>query len=309
MAGLIFDPAESALLPRLVGEERLVTANALNALNNNLGRLIGPVMGGLLYAGGGLPAVVAVDVASFAVSAALIMAIRANARPERVDPPADGTSAWSRAVGEWRAGLRLVGRDRALSAIFLAFAIGTVGEGTFAVGFTPLVIDVLDGGAAGAGVLASAQAIGGLLAGVLVARIALNSSPRVLFAGGLIGLGLADIGVANAAAFAPTGPGALIAASGFMLLAGFPVVAAFAAGHGLLQTLTTDAYRGRVFGSLATIQGMAVLIGLALGGAAIDAIGVVPVLSVGAAMWVVGGVFALIRLPRDVGDASDMEEP
>ncbi|HYI82938.1 MAG TPA: MFS transporter, partial [Acetobacteraceae bacterium] len=307
VAGLLFDPAESALLPRLVGEERLVTANALNALNNNLGRLVGPVMGGLLYAGGGLPAVVAVDVASFAVSAALIMAIRANARPERSDLPVDGTSTWGRAIGEWRAGVQHVGRDRALSAIFLAFGIGTIGEGTFAVGFTPLVIDVLDGGAAGAGVLASAQAIGGLLAGVLVARIALKHSPRVLFAGGLIGLGLADIGMANATAFAPPGTGAMIAASGFMLLAGFPVVAAFAAGHGLLQTLTADAYRGRVFGALRTIQGMATLVGLAIGGAAIDAVGVIPALSVGAAMWVVGGVLALIRLPRGVGDAQDGE--
>ena len=87
-----------------------------------------------------------------------------------------------------------------------------------------------------------------------------------------------------------------------MLLAGFPVVAAFAAGHGLLQTLTADAFRGRVFGALGAIQGMATLVGLTLGAAAIDAIGVVPVVSVGAAMWIVGGVFALTRLARDVGD-------
>ncbi|MBW3633715.1 MAG: MFS transporter, partial [Chloroflexi bacterium] len=273
--GLLFEPAESALLPRLVGEERLVSANALNALNNNLGRLLGPAAGGLLYAGGGLPAVVIVDAASFAVSAVLIMAIRANARPEESNQQADGASAWGTMVGEWRAGLQLVGRDRALSAIFLAFGIGTVGEGTFAAGFTPLAIDVLEGCAAGKGILASAQAIGGLLAGALVARIALTRSPRVLFAGGLIGLGLADLGMANAAALAPPGTGAMIAASGFMLLAGVPVVAAFAAGHGLLQTLTADAYRGRVFGALGTVQGMATLVGLTLGAPAIDAIGVV----------------------------------
>jgi MFS family permease len=96
VGGLIFDPAESALLPRLVGEERLVTANALNALNNNIGRLVGPVAGGLLYAAGGLPAVVIVDAASFALSAALIMAIRANARPEREGESADGASPWAR---------------------------------------------------------------------------------------------------------------------------------------------------------------------------------------------------------------------
>jgi hypothetical protein len=303
VVGLIFDPAESALLPRLVGEERLVTANALNALNNNIGRLVGPVAGGLLYAGGGLSAVVIVDAASFALSAALILAIRANARPKRDDDAGDGASAWGRMIDEWRAGLRLVGRDRALSTIFIAVGLGFFGEGTFGVGFTPLVIDVLDGGAAGAGVLASAQAIGGLLAGVLVARVALKVSPRVLFAGGMIGLGLTDLGVANAAMLASPGPAAMAVGSTFMLLAGFPVVSSAAAGHGLLQTLTTDAFRGRVFGALGTIQGLATLVGLILGAAAIDTIGVVPVVSLGSAMWIAGGVFALTRLARDVGDA------
>ena len=301
IGGLFFDPAESALLPRLVGEEQLVTANALNALNNNLGRLVGPALGGLLYASGGLPTVVVVDAASFAVSAALIAAIRTPARPEQADGPAIGASAWHRATGEWLAGLRLVGRDRALRTIFLASGVGMLGEGTFSVGYTPLVIDVLEGGATGAGVLSSAQAIGGLVAGAAVARVALSTPPRLLFAGGMIGLGFTDLGVANAGTLVPPGAAAVIAASGFMLLAGFPVVASSSARHGLLQRLTTDAFRGRVFGALGAIHGLSILVGLGLGGLAIEAVGVVPVVSVGAAMWIVGGVFALARLPRDVG--------
>src|SRR4051812_4723150 len=183
--GLFFTPAESALLPRLVGEERLVTANALNALNNNIGRLVGPVAGGLLYAAGGLPAVVIVDAASFALSATLIMAIRTSARPER-DKPTDAASAWGRMVSEWRAGLQLVGQNRALRTIFIAAGIGLLGEGTFSVGFTPLVIDVLEGGAAGAGVLASAQAIGGLLAGGVNPRAPLTPLPPGVPSGGLV---------------------------------------------------------------------------------------------------------------------------
>jgi hypothetical protein len=139
---------------------------------------------------------------------------------------------------------------------------------------------------------------------VLVARAALKLSPRVLLAGGMIGLGLTDLGVANAALLAPPGPGAMAVGSIFMLLAGFPVVSSTAAEHGLLQTLTADAYRGRVFGALGAIQGMAILVGLTLGAAAIDAIGVVPVVSLGAMMWIVGGVFALARLARDVGDTT-----
>src|SRR5918997_4998220 len=46
--GQFFRPAENALLPRLVGEERLVPANALNALNDNLSRVIGPAIGALV---------------------------------------------------------------------------------------------------------------------------------------------------------------------------------------------------------------------------------------------------------------------
>ena len=57
--------------------------------------------------------------------------------------------------------MHLVGHDRALRVIFLSTGVGMLGEGTFSVGYTPLVIDVLQGGAAGAGALASAQAIGG----------------------------------------------------------------------------------------------------------------------------------------------------
>jgi predicted MFS family arabinose efflux permease len=292
---LFFDPAEAALLPRLVGEERLVTANALNALNNNLGRLVGPAAGGLLYAGGGLATVVLVDVSSFVASAALIALIRSDARPESVAVSAAKAAPWKKVAGEWREGLQLVGRDRALRTIFLAYGIGFVGEGTFSVGFTPLILNVLEGGEEGVGALLAAQAVGGLVAGVIVARVAAIVAPWRLFVGGLIGLGLADLGFANAASLATPGPPAVTLAAAFMVAAGLPVVAGNAAGSGLLQGLTADAFRGRVFGALGTVDGLATLFGLAIGGPAVDAIGVVPVMSAGAAMWIVGGVFALSR--------------
>src|SRR6476620_7026698 len=44
--GQFFRPAENALLPLLVGTEQLVPANALNALHDNLGRLIGAALSG-----------------------------------------------------------------------------------------------------------------------------------------------------------------------------------------------------------------------------------------------------------------------
>jgi MFS family permease len=298
--GLIFDPAESALLPRLVGEERLVTANALNALNNNLGRLIGPAVGGVLYARGGLGAVVLVDVASFAVSAGLIALIRTDSRPERSETVAE-RSPWGRLRDELRAGLRLVGESRVLSAVFLSLGIGLLGEGTFEVGFPPLVLDVFAGGASGAGIILSAQAVGGLIAGALVARAGESIPPRILYGGGLIGLGLADLGTVNATAVVSPGMPAVALASFFMVLAGFPVVALNAAAQGILQRETLDAFRGRVFGALSAVQGVSMLAGLGLGALVIDRVGVVAVLSAGAAMWIVAGALALARLPGDAG--------
>lgn len=299
--GLLFSPAESAYLPKLVGEERLVTANALNALNDNLGRLIGPAVGGVLYATSELTGVVLVDAATFILSAVLIFAIRASGRPETMETSSSATSAWARAFEEWRAGLALVRGRPALRVIFTAFGIGCLGEGTFEVGFTPLAVSVLAGGAQGAGTLMSAQAVGGLLAGAGAAGAADRFPPWLLMGAGLTLLGVCDLGMANASALVPPGPPAIAVASIFMFLAGFPVVAGMAAGNGMLQAETEDAYRGRVFGALGAVEGITILIGIVLGSVAIDRLGVVPVISAGAAMWILGGLIALVWLPRDAG--------
>src|SRR5690242_9125477 len=45
---LFFSPARSALVPLLVGEEHLTEANGLDMVSDNLARLIGPSLGGIL---------------------------------------------------------------------------------------------------------------------------------------------------------------------------------------------------------------------------------------------------------------------
>ena len=59
-------PAEAALLPTLVPRDQLVQANALNVLNNRLGRLAGVPLGAALLSWWGLEVVVVVDVVTFA---------------------------------------------------------------------------------------------------------------------------------------------------------------------------------------------------------------------------------------------------
>jgi len=52
VANLFFGPANNALLPQLVSEDELVTANSLDALGENVARIVGPAVGGALMASG-----------------------------------------------------------------------------------------------------------------------------------------------------------------------------------------------------------------------------------------------------------------
>ena len=56
---LLVLPGRGRLLPNLLEnpDDDLVTANALNGMNNYLARLIGPAIGGIIVATGGLMAV------------------------------------------------------------------------------------------------------------------------------------------------------------------------------------------------------------------------------------------------------------
>jgi len=79
-----FQPAESALLPHLADEERLVSANALTSLNNNIARLAGPPIGGVLIGFFGLNSVALFDSASF-----LIEPVNQTSRLQLSRPPQD----------------------------------------------------------------------------------------------------------------------------------------------------------------------------------------------------------------------------
>ena len=76
LAGLVVAPAENSLLPTLVGRDRLMVANSLNALNDNIARIAGPALGGLIGAYVGFAGVVVVNAACYAVAALLVALIR-----------------------------------------------------------------------------------------------------------------------------------------------------------------------------------------------------------------------------------------
>jgi len=96
------EPAEQALLPNLVDEAHLVPANALTGLNNNLSRLVGPPLGGLVVGAWGLAGVGLLDAISFFTAAVLVALVRADGRDGAATRPipADGRTAFATAWAE-----------------------------------------------------------------------------------------------------------------------------------------------------------------------------------------------------------------
>jgi MFS family permease len=67
-----FGPAMTAIIPELVPPDILQAGNAVRGLSRQLGRLGGPVLGGVIVAVAGPPIAFALDAASFFLSFALL---------------------------------------------------------------------------------------------------------------------------------------------------------------------------------------------------------------------------------------------
>lgn len=289
-----FDPAENALLPNLVGEENLFSANSLNALNNNLARLIGPTLGGAVAIGLGLPWVVLIDAGSFLTAALLIGLIRQPKRAATATAPPVAALSFMAIWRELLAGLQLILRQRLVTILFAIAAITAVGEGVISVLFIPFVTRVLGGEALELGWLMSAQAIGGLIGGVIIARLGTRIKPRALLGFSSIVFGLIDLAIFNYPAFFP---GIAIALVLFVAV-GLPSAAFGASYSTLLQSIVEDEYRGRIFGALNTTFALLMLGGMGLASVAGDVLGIVPVINIQGYGYVMAGLLALALLRR-----------
>jgi MFS family permease len=300
-----FGPAENALLPRLVSEEHLVSANSLNSLNNNLARLIGPALGGTAAALIGLSGVALLDAGSFLVAALLIALITGrHTAAQDSHPPAGASGAWKRVWHEWLAGMRLISGNRTLRIIFGLLAITSLGEGVFGVLFVVFVNRILGGGAAEIGWLMSAQAVGGLLGGLLVGWLGARVPAARLIGIPTILFGAIDLAIFNYPRFFPGFLPVLL----LFVAVGVPGIFKVTGVNTLLQISVDDAFRGRVFGAFGMVASLMALIGLTLAGLIGDRVGVITVLNIQGAVYILAGLMVLTLL-RGAGRAPAHQQP
>lgn len=282
-----FIPAKSAIIPQIVDQEHLLTANSLNATSQELTRLVGPFLGGVLLGLFGLGSVIIVDACSFLFSAAMIALIvlpASTARSEKQELGSGLVKVWH----EWLAGMRLVRQVRLVTAIFAVMGVALIGEGIIEVVIPGYVSLVMHGNALVLGWLMSAQAIGGILGSLLIVRISklISLSWLIPLCGLVLGCVLALI------ALVPV----LSIALPLIAVAGITIIGFFVSQTTLLQSSVRNEYQGRIFGALSTLQGIVMLIGMGLASGLGDKIGIVPMVLIDALCNILAALlsFALI---------------
>jgi predicted MFS family arabinose efflux permease len=159
-----FNPASTGLLPAIVASDRLQQANGIRATAMSAGEIGGPVLAGILVAAFGAGWALAVDAATFAVSAVLLAGLRVPARAER---------AAASFVADLREGWETF-RTTTWVWTFVAYAsLANLTWGAWSV-LGPFIADRELGGAAAWGAIQAALGVGALLG----ALGAIRQAPR-----------------------------------------------------------------------------------------------------------------------------------
>ncbi|GIG68541.1 MFS transporter [Phytomonospora endophytica] len=284
--------AEDALLPRLVPDEQLPAANSLNSLNNNLARLVGPMLGGLGVVWFGLGGIAVADAATYLISAALIFAVRGRHVAERAE--SHRTGVLRKFAGEFADGVRIVSRNRVLLVVCGFFALTSFGDAVFAAVFIVFTERTLGGGADEYAWLIAAQAVGGVLGGVVGGWFATHWSPRRLLGVGALLFASIDLFTFNyPKLWVHVLPGVVS-----MIIVGVPFVFTYAAAQTLLQRNSVDEFRGRIFAARGTITSACVLLGSGMVVLLDGRVDVVTMLNIQGVFPLLAGVAALVLLPR-----------
>lgn len=287
-----FGPAENALLVQVVGEEELVTANSLNALNNNLARVVGPSLGGLVALLFELSGIALIDAATFIIAGGMIALVTTSGQlgQSSAQAGASRTALWQ----EWWEGLRLVWREPVVSLLFAMIILTSLGEGVFSVIFLIWVDKVFGGGALEVGWFMTAQGVGGILGGFIIGGLGNRVAPFKLLGLGALGIGLLDFALFNYPLFFSE----IWLGLGFIFVVGIPAVGFGTGWNTLLQRSVPDAYLGRVFGAYSMVGGLLLLVGTSLAGAIGNKVEPILLLNVQSGVYMLAGLFALVTLGK-----------
>ncbi|HUF99249.1 MAG TPA: MFS transporter [Ilumatobacter sp.] len=286
------DPANMAILPRLVEPQQLAQANAALAAGMSVARFVGAPLGGLMLAVGGLEAVVVFDAVSFIVCALAVAAIRTPTDPL----PSAGDPGPHPGFGV-RAGFRAVRANSTLRVQIPLFALGQISQGGFLLLFVVFVVDVLEHDSTAVGTIRGTMAIGAVLGALLIGRAARRAQPTRLIAIGYLGMGITSLIFWNASYVTHV----VWVMCVLFSLSGLPGAALQVGQNTTLQRVAPPAVLGRVTGIWLMADSIGTAVGSIAAGLLVDRTSVMLLLNVQGGITIGCAILAVayLHMPRE----------
>ena len=274
----VAQPAEFALVPRVAGEARLSIANGRVETTRYLGFTIGPLLGGLLAASGGVQAAMFVNAISFLAIAVAAVVVRCPDLEACVLPEPPEGRAWT--------GARYLFQDRVLAVVMTVAFVSLLfmtASWTANVFFAKNDLDIGD---AGYGLLLTSWTVGMALGASFIPR---RVASGVLAMGALAAIIVQGIGLAGPTLW-------LVPALAF----GFFFVGGLAHGtkNVLIRTLIHErvprTLHGRTYAAYNALRNGAELIALVGGGLLVATLGARGTLFLAGTVPVTAGLVAIV---------------
>jgi len=243
-AGDAFEtPTWRAVLPELVAKEDLEAASALNGIEFNLARAVGPALAGVLIAAAGVAAAFVANVASFF---GVILVVARWKRPvrKRTAPP-------ETLGGATVAAIRYIRNSPKIGALLLRMGVAMFfGSALFAL--LPAVARSVSNNAIGYGVLLGSFGAGGILGALILQPARSRWSTETVVSGGVAIVGAVIVTTSALHKLSTLGPVMLIGGAAWIIF--ISLVSA------LVQNLAPDWVRARVLAIyLLVVQGSVAL--------------------------------------------------
>lgn len=276
---MVRQPAREAVVPRLIPQHHLLTANGLSLLSNyGTAPLGSAVFAGLSELGARLPdfgsfgpsigAAFVFDAVTFLGSAVIVVFTPIPDVKLPRSRRSKGSLDFRTPLRDFTEGFRFVATSGPIRRMILGMAAGLFGGGALFVLGQPFAEQVLRASDSGYGLVVTALGIGvglGMLAVTILGNM--NTRRQVVFSLALLAAGIAIVltGLANT----------VLAAAGWTLLTGLGTGIAYVTGFTQLHATVDDSLRGRTFAAMFAFARSSLLISFALAGvgaAALDGV-------------------------------------
>jgi len=292
-----FAPARTALVPKVVGMDKLMAANSISESSRVLFGVLGTATAGILVGlFDGFSVVFTIDALTFVASALLVARLSVSGRAEATGEVVDKPSARR----EFAAGMRVIRRSRLLMGMLVGASITMFGLGAVNAVLVPFVVGELALKETWFGLLEASQATSMILAGALAAVLATRLKPTTVIP---IGLGVVGVVAGLFAGLTSVWQlGALLFVMGWFVT---PLQASFAT---IIQTETPPEMLGRTGAALnAALTGSNVA-AMAIAGAFAAVIGVRSVFVAAGVIVVISAVVTALMF-RAAPSTSVQPEP